>query len=336
MTEGSEVWAVVETAAGRLDELAPRVASEASRVAKLLGSPAAVAVVGAPDDVSGAAAAMGQYGVRALHVLDLPAAGPASPEVAAHAVAAAVAGREPRAVVLAATRSGSDLAARVAARLRRGLAAGVVEFELAGGALVARRNVQGGRAHATVTWPAGGPYLATVDLASLEAVADPAAGEVAVTRLEPPPLEATLQPVRQWRLPPRELDVAEADFVIGIGRPVAGPAQLERIQELADRLGAALGGSRISFFQGTIPKSRQIGASGKWIAPKVYLTLGISGASYHLMGIKGVKHLVAVNTDGHAPILEIAELGLVNDLDEVVEALLALVPAPVEARAVTA
>ena len=79
----------------------------------------------------------------------------------------------------------------------------------------------------------------------------------------------------------------------------------------------------MSVFQGTLPVSKQIGASGKWIKPQVYLTLGISGASYHLMGIKGAQHIIAVNSDPDAPILKVAELGVIGDFQKVVAALLA-------------
>jgi electron transfer flavoprotein alpha subunit len=122
--------------------------------------------------------------------------------------------------------------------------------------------------------------------------------------------------------------LTEAELVIGLGRPIDRQQHLPSIQELADRLGATVGASRVAVFQGTLPPSKQIGSSGKWIQPQVYLTLGISGASYHLMGIKGAKHIIAVNTDPDAPIFKLAELGVVRNFEEIVSALLAATASP--------
>ncbi len=99
------------------------------------------------------------------------------------------------------------------------------------------------------------------------------------------------------------------------------------VEEVAERLGAAVGASRIVVDGGVLPRARQIGASGKWLAADVYLACGVSGSSYHMMGVKAVKHLVAVNLDRSAPIFQHAELGVVGDLFEILPALSALLAA---------
>jgi electron transfer flavoprotein alpha subunit len=140
------------------------------------------------------------------------------------------------------------------------------------------------------------------------------------------PLDVKAERTGRWRLPPAEIDLAEAQFIIGVGKGVHQES-MAAVRALAERVGAAVGGSRMAVFQGLVPLDRQIGSTGRWISPEVYLTLGISGASYHVMGIRGAKHIIAVNTDRNAPILKLAELGIVGDLHQVVLAMLDTVSA---------
>ena len=93
------------------------------------------------------------------------------------------------------------------------------------------------------------------------------------------------------------------------------------IEGVARRLGAVFGASRVVVDSGLVPKERQIGASGKWLNADVYVACGVSGSFYHMMGIKGVKHLVAVNTDRDAPIFKSAELAVVGDMFKVLPSL---------------
>ena len=326
MTGEQEVWSVVEALGGRPHETAVKLASEARRLGRLLGATPCCVVTDRLDDPAGVLGLLAQHGARKVYVAvgDGDDASSAAEAVTAR-LAALVRERRPAAVLFTATRDGAERGARLAARLGTGLVARCVEFELDGEALVARRPVSGGKAHATIGWALGPPYLATVDLASLEAIAEgPADVSPEVVDVGELPVEsARTTHRRRWRLSADELDLTEAAFVIGVGRPVDTAESLARVQGLADRLGATLGGSRIAHFQGIVPKARQIGASGKWISPDVYLTFGVSGASYHAMGIKGAKHIIAVNTDRDAPIFKLAEVGIVADLEAVVGALLA-------------
>ncbi len=114
------------------------------------------------------------------------------------------------------------------------------------------------------------------------------------------------------------VDLSRAEIIVSIGRGVGKEENMPVIQELADALGAELGSSRPVVDYGWLPHERQVGSSGQTVAPKLYLAIGISGAIQHQVGMKGSDHIIAINKDANAPIFEIADIGVVADLFEVV------------------
>lgn len=119
----------------------------------------------------------------------------------------------------------------------------------------------------------------------------------------------------------KELKITEAKVVIGIGRGVYGGDSLESILQLAEILNAPIGGSKVADELGLIPREKRIGASGSSIEADIYIAIGISGSSQHLEGIKGVKHVVAINNDPSAAIFQRCDIGIVGDYQEVIPGL---------------
>ena len=118
-----------------------------------------------------------------------------------------------------------------------------------------------------------------------------------------------------------DVDISEADVLVSIGRGIEEEENLELIEDLADALGATISASRPIVDNGWLPQDRQVGQSGKKVTPKVYLAIGISGAVQHVAGMKGAETIIAINDDPSAPIYDIADYGIVDDLFDVVPAL---------------
>jgi electron transfer flavoprotein alpha subunit len=132
-------------------------------------------------------------------------------------------------------------------------------------------------------------------------------------------LEASEEPIhveREIPADPGEVDIRYADRIVAGGRGVGGADGFQQLARVAKALKAGVAASRVAVDLGWIDRERQVGQTGKTIAPALYLACGISGASHHLAGIAEARHIVAINTDPNAPIFKVAHLGLVADLHE--------------------
>ena len=119
-----------------------------------------------------------------------------------------------------------------------------------------------------------------------------------------------------------DVDISDADVLISVGRGIEEEENIELVEALADALDATLSSSRPIVDAGWLPKNRQVGQSGKVVTPEVYIAIGISGAVQHVAGMKGSETIVAINTDSNAPIMDIADYAIVDDLFDVVPELI--------------
>ena len=226
--------------------------------------------------------------------------------------------RRPALVLMAHTAQGMDLAPALAARLRLPLVTDCAAVQRRGDAWTALRHIYGGKLEATLTLKPAASVLMSIRPGCFAAAAD-AGKSAAVQPIACPDLSGR----RQRRLVGFEaaaledVDIAAADVLVSVGRGVGKPENMAAVQAFADAIGATLCCSRPVADKGWLPKSRQVGTSGKTVRPKIYLALGISGAFQHQAGMKNSGTIIAVNSDARAPIFQVAHYGIVADLFEV-------------------
>ena len=217
-------------------------------------------------------------------------------------------------------------AAALAAILGLGFATDVFDVRRIDGAVVATRGGYGQKVAVEVDFPGRSTVLLAVRGNAFKApeqcdAAPPTSPRVTV--FEAPTIESRWQ-AREFIEPPAgdDVDMTGAEFILTIGRGIGEEAKLQRFRELADAIGATLGCSRPIADAGWLPKSRQVGQSGKTAsACKLYIAMGVSGAIQHLAGMKHVSTIVAVNSDPGASIFSVAKYGIVGDIFEVAEEL---------------
>lgn len=216
---------------------------------------------------------------------------------------------------------GRELAPRFAYRAGAGVATEAAQVSWEDGRLVTRRPVYGGKAVATLTLPGHVGVIQVKDRAFDPAEpAGTGAGSIETLPAEGGSPRLTVR--EQVREESEGVPLEEAAVVVAGGRGIGGPEPFQKeLAELARLLGGAVGASLAAVDAGWVPQSYQVGQTGKSVAPDLYLAVGISGASQHVAGITGARHVVAINKDGEAPIFRVAELGVVGDWKEVLPAL---------------
>ncbi|MCK7593969.1 electron transfer flavoprotein subunit alpha/FixB family protein [Pseudomarimonas salicorniae] len=212
------------------------------------------------------------------------------------------------------TTFGKDLMPCVAALLGSAQVSDVMTVE---SSHVFKRPIYAGNAIITVEAPSDRPVVATIRVASWAA-----AGEGGSAAVENASVEASLPThtkfVELKQGKSDRPDLQSAPRVVSGGRGVGSAENFSIIFSLADKLGAGVGASRAAVDAGYVPNDMQVGQTGKIIAPELYVAIGISGAIQHLTGIKDAGTIVAINKDAEAPIFEVADIGLVGDLFQIV------------------
>ena len=217
-------------------------------------------------------------------------------------------------VLAASTTFGKDLMPRVAALLGTAQISDIMAVESANRF---RRPIYAGNAIVTVETDPAATIVGTVRSASFEAAASGGSApiEKASVNVELPTHTRFVSVSAAKNDRP---DLQTASRVISGGRALGSADGFKILYSLADKLGAAVGASRAAVDAGYAPNELQVGQTGKIIAPELYMAVGISGAIQHLTGIKDARTIVAINKDGEAPIFEVADIGLVGDLFQIV------------------
>ncbi|QYR52727.1 electron transfer flavoprotein subunit alpha/FixB family protein [Lysobacter soyae] len=312
----SKVLIVAEHLDGKLNAATAKCVS----AAKALNPEAIDVVVLAADPTAVAAEAARISGVSKVRAV--------ASEANAHALAQVQA---PQVVRLAegyshifgpSTTFGKDLMPCIAAILGVSQVSDLMAVE---GSHTFKRPIYAGNAIVTVEAPAGSVVVATVRTASWPQAEHGGNAEVEQVSVDVP-LPSHTRFVKLSAGSSDRPDLQSARRVISGGRGVGSAENFKIVYDLADKLGAAVGASRAAVDAGYVPNDMQVGQTGKIIAPELYVAIGISGAIQHLTGIKDAGTIVAINKDADAPIFEVADLGLVGDLFQVLPELQAQIP----------
>jgi electron transfer flavoprotein alpha subunit len=244
-----------------------------------------------------------------------------SPEPYLDELCALAAQDAPSFIIMGHTSQGMDLAPALAARLSAPVVTDCVSLALEGDALTCQRRVYGGKIVEDLGLKPASTVVITIQPGAFE---QPEGGADTketdhASCLEQP--ERLRRFVEYLAAAVEDVDIAAADILVSVGRGIGDEENIALAQELADAIGATLSCSRPVADAGWLPKSRQVGTSGKTVRPKLYIALGISGAFQHQAGMKGAETILAVNKDPKAPIFQVAHYGIVDDLFKVVPVL---------------
>jgi electron transfer flavoprotein alpha subunit len=312
----SNVWVFAQGAEG-----APTASTqELLTKAREIGSAVTAFVVGEADSI---AAGLGEYGATKVYATgDLGGHLP-GPSGAAAMKAVIDGGDVPDLILFPQSHEGRDVVARLSVKLDKPVLTNNVEVAVQGDAVVVTTPVFGGTKLVSTTFTGDGPFLVSIRPKSF--TAEPAGGGAPeVVAVPVPDLGttggATVQAVHVEEHTGPKLD--EADIVVSGGRGLGEASKYEMIESLAKALKAAPGASRAIVDAGWVPYSYQVGQTGKVVKPTVYIAAGISGATQHMVGMKGSKNIIAINKDKEAPIFGVADLGIVGDVHKVLPKLI--------------
>jgi electron transfer flavoprotein alpha subunit len=268
------------------------------------------------------APALGEYGAGKVFVVD--AGESLAGCVGAAAVAQLAGEHSPDLILFAQSYDGRDAIARLSVKLDRTVLTNGMSLSAEGDTITVGTAIFGGNTLVDTVFDGPGPHLAAIRPKSF--VAEPGgagAGEI----VEVGSVDAgrggeakILERHVEEREGPK---LEEATVVVSGGRGIGAAENYEPlVEELAKLLKGASGASRAIVDAGWVPYSKQVGQTGKTVKPKVYLALGISGATQHMVGMKGSDNIIAINKDGEAPIFSVADLGIVGDVHKVVPKLI--------------
>lgn len=292
---------------------------KAKELAKDLATDVTAVVMG--DKIKALADELAVYGADRVIVIDDPALKEYTTEPYTHAMDQVIKEFKPEIVLFGATAIGRDLAPRVSARVKTGLTADCTKLEVDEETKNLRmtRPAFGGNLMATILCPEHRPQMATVRPGVMKKAKKNPDAKAEVIEFKPV-FEKNNNYVEVLEVIKKEsnkIDIQDAKILVSGGRGVGSKENFALLQDLAEAINGTVSSSRASVDANWVEKDRQVGQTGKTVRPDVYFAIGISGAIQHLAGMQESDYIIAVNKDETAPIFDVADYGVVGDLNKI-------------------
>ncbi len=314
----NDIFVVAEHLKGNLDDVTFELLGKGRELADALGGSLVGVLMG--NDVKDLANQMGK--ADKVICSENENLADFNPEAFGKTLTEIVKSRSPKVVLVPNTSMGMDLAAGLSVDLDLPFVAYASDLSVAGANLTVTSQLYGGKMNVESTFE-GDRYIVSVIAGSFSADAGKSDGSPQVEDVAAPDSVGDNRVRFKQLIEPEagDVDITQQDILVSVGRGIRNEDNIPIVQELADALGGALSSSRPIVDNKWLPKTRQVGKSGVKVKPKLYFTVGISGAPEHIEGMKDAELIIAINTDANAPIFDYAHYGVTEDLFDIVPAL---------------
>ena len=334
LAEYKGVYVFAQQVDNEVSGIALELIGKGKDLAKDLDTDVTAVLIG--SDVKGLVDVLAEYGADKVIVVDDPELKEYRTEPYAHALASVINEFKPDVMLVGATAIGRDLGPRVSARVHTGLTADCTQLDIGDFPMVAipgkeqkhnqllmTRPAFGGNTIATIACPEFRPQMATVRPGVMQKAERVAGAKAEVIEFNPgfTPDNKYVEILEVVKAVSDVADIMDAKILVSGGRGVGSAENFKMLEDLADALGGTVSCSRAVVDSGWKPRDLQVGQTGKTVRPQVYFAIGISGAIQHVAGMEESDIIVAINKDENAPIFDVADYGIVGDLNKIVPAL---------------
>lgn len=331
LEEYKGVFVFAQQVDNELSSIALELVGKGKDLAKDLGAEVTAVLIG--SDVKGLCTELAEYGADRIIVVDDPELKEYRTEPYAHALAEVIKKYKPEIMLIGATAIGRDLGPRVSARIHTGLTADCTQLDIGDfpinpvpgkeqkhNQLLMTRPAFGGNTIATIACPDFRPQMATVRPGVMQKAPRVAGAQAVIEEFNPgfTPDNKYVEILKIVKAVSDIEDIMDAKILVSGGRGVGSPENFKLLEDLADAIGGTVSCSRAVVDAGWKPKALQVGQTGKTVRPHVYFAIGISGAIQHLAGMEESDIIIAINKDETAPIFDVADYGVVGDLNKIV------------------
>ena len=336
LEEYKGVFIYAQQVDNKLSDIAFELVGKAKELAADLNTEVTAVLLG--SKVKALATELGEYGADKVIVVDNPALETYRTEPYAQALVSVINEYKPEIMLVGATAIGRDLGPTVSARVQTGLTADCTKLEIGDfpinampgqeqkhNQLLMTRPAFGGNTIATIACPDNRPQMATVRPGVMQKIEPVKGAKAEVIEYNPgfTPNNKYVEILDIVKDLSDTVDIMDAKILVSGGRGVGSKENFAMLQDLADVIGGTVSCSRAVVDNGWMPKELQVGQTGKTVRPNVYFAIGISGAIQHTAGMEESDIIIAINKDETAPIFDVADYGIVGDLNKIVPALTA-------------